>query len=211
MKKSQRTIVLPVLALGLGLALVGRVAAQDGAADPHHPAEGAAAATTAPPAAAADSAPPAAGTQPAIPPGSAGLATATPMCPMMMMGGPGMTGSGAAGPGMMGAGMMGAGMMGAGMMGAGMTSPGMMPGAMMQEGMGPGLLYGMPPTGRELTVDAVRAMLERQLAWHANPRLKLGKVEADQSAITAEIVTVDGSLVQKLAFDRFPGPVRQVQ
>ena len=34
---------------------------------------------------------------------------------------------------------------------------------------------------------------------------------ADTSSITAEIVTVDGSLVQKLAFNRHPGFVRVVR
>lgn len=44
-----------------------------------------------------------------------------------------------------------------------------------------------------------------------NPRLKLGEIAAAaDGSITAEIVTVDGSLVEKLAFSRFPNLVRQI-
>jgi hypothetical protein len=44
-----------------------------------------------------------------------------------------------------------------------------------------------------------------------NPRLKLGEIStAADGSITGEIVTVDGSLVQKLAFNRYPGLVRQI-
>jgi hypothetical protein len=41
--------------------------------------------------------------------------------------------------------------------------------------------------------------------------LKLGEIGTDaDGSITAEILTVDGSLVQKLAFNRYPGLVRQI-
>lgn len=86
-------------------------------------------------------------------------------------------------------------------------------GARMGEGgTGPGALYGMPGAGQEeMTLESVRAWLEQRLAWHGNPRLKIGEITAAGDAtITAEIVTVDGSLVQKLAFNRFPGLVRQM-
>ena len=36
------------------------------------------------------------------------------------------------------------------------------------------------------------------------------EAEADDGSITAEIVTTGGALVQKLAFNRFPGLVRQL-
>ncbi len=80
-------------------------------------------------------------------------------------------------------------------------------------GMGPGALYGMPEAGQEgMTPESVRAWLEQRLAWHGNPRLKIGEITATGDAtITAEIVTVDGSLVQKLAFNRYPGLVRQME
>ena len=48
--------------------------------------------------------------------------------------------------------------------------------------------------------------LETRLAHWGNDRLKLGKVEAtDDKTITGEIVTKDGSLVQKFAFDKTTG------
>jgi len=44
-----------------------------------------------------------------------------------------------------------------------------------------------------------------------NPRLRLGDIgEASDGSITAEIRTVEGALVQKLSFNRFPGFVRQI-
>ncbi len=155
-----------------------------------------------------------------------------PGCGMMM--GPGMMGPGMMGPGMMGPGMMGPGMMGPGMMGPGMMGPGMMgqqpgpgmmgPGIMGQQpgpGMGPGMMgqgpgFGMGPGGsfvmplaRDLSADEVRHMLEHRLAWHGNERLKIGTVEEkDADTIVAEIVTVDGSLVQRLEVDRHTGVTR---
>jgi hypothetical protein len=54
-------------------------------------------------------------------------------------------------------------------------------------------------------------MLEGALAWHGNPRLELGEVtEQDEDTIVAEILTVDGSLVQRLAVDRVTGAFRRV-
>ncbi|MDP2123627.1 MAG: hypothetical protein Q8J92_04525 [Parvibaculum sp.] len=91
---------------------------------------------------------------------------------------------------------------------------GMRAGADMQGMMGgPGLLYGMPHGAtEEMTPESVRTFLEKRLEWHANPRLKIGKIaKAADGGITAEIVTVDGSLVQKLAFNRHPGLVRQIE
>lgn len=94
----------------------------------------------------------------------------------------------------------------------GMMTPEMMK---MMQGMmgGPGLLYGMPHGAtEEMTPESVRSFLEKRLEWHANPRLKIGTIAtAADGSITAEIVTVDGSLVQKLAFNRHPGLVRQIE
>jgi hypothetical protein len=129
------------------------------------------------------------------------------------------------GPGMMmmaPAAMMGPGMMmrPAPMMGAGMMMPGPMMGAGM---MGPGAAMMGPATaakscqtvavepGKALSPDDVRASLERSLTWHGNTRLKVGEVkEADNGTIVAEIVTVDDSLVQRLAVDRQTGQMRRV-
>ncbi|MFC4352158.1 hypothetical protein ACFOW6_11475 [Fodinicurvata halophila] len=145
---------------------------------------------------------------------------------------PHQDGMGQMGSGMMGQ-MMGPGMMNHGMMGhmghgamsqtqmpmAGMMCP-MMKSMMGAGGHGkghhrmggPDILYGIPENAQnEMTPDQVRGFLEKRLAHHGNPRLEVGDIVAEGDAtITAEIVTVDGSLVQKLAFNRFPGLVRQI-
>jgi len=108
-----------------------------------------------------------------------------------------------------GQGMMGPGMMGYGMMGQGMGPDGGM--------MGPGMMMSpmmvMGQQSANLTVDDVKGNLERWLAWQGNARLKIGSVsEKDQATITAEIVTLDNSLVQKFDVDRRTGmmwPLRQ--
>jgi hypothetical protein len=82
------------------------------------------------------------------------------------------------------------------------------PDMMRGRGMGPALLYG--PAAEGITVERARIMLEGVLAWHGNPRLKLGTVEEQNgSTIVAEILTVDDSLVQKLAIDRATGAFRR--
>lgn len=128
------------------------------------------------------------------------------MGPMM---GPGM-GSGMMGPGYgMGQGM-GPGMMGPGYgMGQGM-GPGMMGrGYGMGRGMGPGM---MQPLRQDLSGADVRHMMEHRLAWEGNPNVKVGKVEEkDDDTIVAEIVTQDGSLVQRLEIDRHTGWMRPAQ
>jgi len=130
--------------------------------------------------------------------------------PGMMEGMAGQTmPEGDAGPGMAGqmpmSGMMMCPMMRMVMSGqAGMGMPGMMGGQ--------GILLGTPlGVPEEMTEDRVRALLEQQLTSLGNPRLRLGDIgTASDGSITAEIVTVDGSLVQKLAFNRYPGLVRQI-
>jgi len=76
---------------------------------------------------------------------------------------------------------------------------------MMGQGMGPG--YGMmAPLRQDLSAADVRHMMEHRLAWYGNPHIKVGKVEeADEDTVVAEIVTQDGSLVQKLEVDRHTG------
>ena len=91
---------------------------------------------------------------------------------------------------------------GDGRRGQGMMGPG---------GVGPGWIYGRPRV-EPLDAEAVRSMLEERLAWHGNPRLKLGEVrETDDQTIVADIVTQDDSLVQRLAFDRYTGRWRQAE
>ncbi len=120
------------------------------------------------------------------------------------------------------------GMMGYGMMGGGQQGYGPGPGAgyHMGYGMGPGFGMGMMGSGfgpgpgagghpclqnatatdLDLDVDGVKARLEAWLAAQGNARLTLGGIEiVDDDTITAEIVTLDNSLVQKLAIDRHTG------
>jgi hypothetical protein len=140
----------------------------------------------------------------------------------MMMGQPG---EGTGQPGMMGRNMMGGDMRGNRMMGGDMMAD-MMRGGMMMQMMGAmqsgAALHGMMaghhlalglPVGvpEEMTPERVRSFLEERLARLGNPRLTLGEIAAaDDGSIMAEIITVDGSLVQKLAFNRYPGLVRQI-
>jgi hypothetical protein len=117
-----------------------------------------------------------------------------------MMMGQGMMGQGMMGPGKMGQGMMGQGMMGQGMMGQGMMGQGK---------MGQGMMAALPT---DLSVDVVRHMLEHQLTSQGNPNLKLGKVEEkDADTIVAEIVTTNGSLVQRFQVNRHTGWMQPVQ
>jgi hypothetical protein len=132
---------------------------------------------------------------------------------MQMMGGCPNTGN------MMGQGMQG--MMGSGMMGPGMMQGGMGPG-MMQGGMGAGMMQGgmTPMQGgmgaifgsrvtpmMSLSIDDVRGYLAVQLDRLNNKRLKVGDVRSDDGTITADIVTVDNSLVQRLKVDRHTGAI----
>ena len=112
-------------------------------------------------------------------------------CPMMGQGKQGMMGQ-SMGPGMMHGGM----------------GPGMMQGSMgpgvMQGGMG--ALFGSRVTPMmNLSVDDVRGYLAVQLDRLNNKRLKVGDIKADGGGITADIVTVDNSLVQRLRVDRHTG------
>jgi hypothetical protein len=163
----------------------------------------------------------------ALPEGSQGTGEASPgqavggmgpgmmgmMTPQMMQMMQNMMGQGGMG-GMMG-GMAGQGMPKGGM-GQGMMCPmmQMMMGGRGGMGMagGPGMHLGMPGgTQEEMTPERVRTFVEEHLTRQGNPRLKLGEVAtAADGSITAEIVTVDGSLVQKLAFNRYPGLFRQI-
>lgn len=72
------------------------------------------------------------------------------------------------------------------------------PGWGLQDG-GPGA----PPLPRDLSAGDVEHMLAHQLGWSGNPNPKLGAVEErDADTIVADIVTKDGSLVQRLEIDR---------
>jgi hypothetical protein len=132
---------------------------------------------------------------------------------MMAMGSPMGMGAGADPSAMMmGRGMAMCPMMMQGMMGgAGM---GMGPGAMM-DSMGTGGIMGgvgmSAGVSREMTPELVTEWLTRWLARHGSSRLAIGDIAtADDGSIIAEVVTVDGALVHKLAFNRYPGLFREV-
>lgn len=104
-------------------------------------------------------------------------------------------GGGPCGGGMMYGPMMGQGM-GPGMMGPGMMGPGMM--------MGTGMM-GQPGQGVAVTVENVQSMIELSLQMQGNPNLKVGSVSESDGVIIAEIVTKDGSLVDRFRIDPSTG------
>jgi hypothetical protein len=92
---------------------------------------------------------------------------------------------------MMRSGMMQGGAMGSAMTGGGMTA-----------------LFGSRVTSvMNLSVDDVRGYLASQLERLNNKRLKVGDINSGDGTITAEIVTVDNSLVQRLKVDRHNGAI----
>jgi hypothetical protein len=87
--------------------------------------------------------------------------------------------------------------------------PGMMQGGMMQGGMGTAAApFGTRVTPMmNLSVEDVRSYLDAQLEHLNNKRLKVGDVKANDGTITADIVTVDNSLVQRLKISRRTGAI----
>ena len=64
----------------------------------------------------------------------------------------------------------------------------------------------------DLGVDDVKTFMERRLAAWRNDNLKVGEItEKDENTITAEIVTKDGSLVERFDIDRKTGRQTRVQ
>jgi hypothetical protein len=90
------------------------------------------------------------------------------------------------------------------MMGSGMMGPETMRGSTR----GMSSLFGsrVVPT-MNLSVDDVRGYLTARLDRLGNKRLKIGNINADGGSITAEIVTVDNSLVQRMKVDRSTGNI----
>ena len=112
--------------------------------------------------------------------------------------------------GTMGESQTGHGMMGHGMMhggGGGMMCP--MMGSMMQsDNSGMGVLFGsrVVPT-MNLSEGDVRGYLTARLDRLGNKRLKIGDVKVEGGSITADIVTADNSLVQRMKVDRSTGNI----
>jgi hypothetical protein len=99
----------------------------------------------------------------------------------------------------------------------------MMQPGMMGQGMGPGMMMGMHPgmmgmhaathgkgggINKLLSVDEAKEWLGTWLTAHLGERVKVGTIEVEGVfAIAAEVVTVDGSLVQNVVIDRRDGSV----
>jgi len=132
------------------------------------------------------------------------------MMPGMMQGGMGQQPNGQGMmqgmmPGRMGSEMM-CPMMRSGMMQSGMMGSEMMGSGMMHGGMSP--LFGSRVTPvMNLSIDDVRGYLASQLEHLSNKRLKIGDINSGDGTITADIVTVDNSLVQRLKVDRHTGAI----
>ena len=84
---------------------------------------------------------------------------------------------------------------------------------MMQNDMGHGITQGgmgallgsrVTPI-MNLSTEDVRSYLTTQLDGLNNKRLKVGDIKAEDGTITADIVTLDNSLVQRLKVDRHTG------
>jgi hypothetical protein len=94
-------------------------------------------------------------------------------------------------------------------------------GAAFEDGIGAGPMGRMgrhggwgggPAIDRQLTADDARAIVAGRLAMSGNKRLKVGEVkEKDAATVTAEIVTVDNSLVRRVEIDRKTGRFTPVQ
>jgi len=122
---------------------------------------------------------------------------------------PGMMGYGSAypgmGPGMMGYGA-GQGVPGygyGGMMGYGGAYPGM---TGYGAGPYPGMMGVYPQRSEPLKEKDVKALVENHLNnFVRNPNIKLGKVKEKGEAFEVEIVTIEGSLVNRFLVDKRTG------
>ena len=99
--------------------------------------------------------------------------------------------------GMMNYGMMGGGMMGGGMMGGGMMGNGMMG----NQGYG----YLSMQRAKPMNEADAKASVENYLKSLRNPNLKIGKTKDTGKAFEVEIITKDGSLVDKISVDKRTG------
>ena len=85
-------------------------------------------------------------------------------------------------------------------------------------GMGRGMMHpGYPigpqyqwPQRLQLEEKDAKALVEEYLQSTRNPNLKLGKIEDKGTTFEAEILTKDGSLVDKVAIDKSTGWMRSV-
>jgi len=118
---------------------------------------------------------------------------------------PGLVGAHTSGGGMMGTGMMGQGMMGYGMMGQEQN--------MFEEceEMMEWMTDRKPQAGKALTQEDAISIVENYLDQTRNPNLTIGEVEGEEDGdYLVEIVTKDGSLVDKLEVNRLTGWIRSI-
>ncbi|MCE5274147.1 MAG: hypothetical protein ABFD70_13500 [Syntrophaceae bacterium] len=100
--------------------------------------------------------------------------------------------------------------MGPGMMGRGYgPGGGWGHGGMM--GYGPGYGYhSYNRSGKSMTMEQTKLLVEHYLTSMGNPNLKMGKITDKEKYFEAEIVTKDGSLVDTLMVDKQTGWMKSV-
>lgn len=80
--------------------------------------------------------------------------------------------------------------------------------------MGPRMMwrYGPPAWrgGEPLKMEEARTMVEDALRFTRNPNLKVGKVKDKGDYYEAEILTKEGSLVDKVLVDKYTGYMRSI-
>ncbi|MGI8852285.1 MAG: hypothetical protein ACR2GC_03100 [Methyloceanibacter sp.] len=95
-----------------------------------------------------------------------------------------------------------------GKMGQGMMGQGMMSGTTQEGSRGMVALFGSRVTPMmNLSVDEVRIYLAAQIDRLGNQRLKVGDIKSDDGTITADVMTIDDSLVQRLKVNRHTGAI----
>lgn len=70
--------------------------------------------------------------------------------------------------------------------------------------------YGPQKKGQVLTQNQARQLVESHLKSTKNPNLRLGKISEGKDYFEVEIVTRDGSLVDKVRVDKYTGNMRSV-
>lgn len=86
---------------------------------------------------------------------------------------------------------------------------------MMHRGYGPGRGYGYRPEQygqqqRQFNKDEAESMVENYLRSSRNPNLKVGEVKEEDDHYEVNIVTKDGSLVDKFMVDKSTGWMRSI-
>ena len=190
----RKLTLIAAAALALALTQSALAQEQDGEHEGHHP--GAADAASASGEAADHEMDEGKGLAAAERPAAPGMMMCQPMMAMMMGKGSMMPKMGMMGQGGMGEGGMDGRMKGKSMSGMSMMGPD--GGAMAHAGF-----------SKLIAVDAIKVNLEKAIA--DNKRLKVGKFEpGGDFSMSAEIVTIDGSLVHKLLIDRRDGSTYEV-